>query len=320
MSNEIGPLNLTGNQYWENPLKHAGDVGMKRLVNDDEGIIIDIPPKVYLDEKSAIPLICLWTQDKQMAQKRSLATTTWLVLTHLETGNTQVVKLARSPDVRDDGPVSKGWINEWHVTDIKDIVHLGPSLGKYCAWLVSGSQVSNIRNFELYPNRKAEASEETRDRVSSLRKGIGDSGFTGGGYSPLVTIDVDVPNTAAQNSISISPERIVGGGLQLKVTYKIKGLEKYLIPPTKLTKDKLGRIFYAWVPLTLIGFTREYDFAYENTLLVPVVEKPKGSPESPLLEGTASILLFKDPEFLSSSVANVWATTLNIRSVVEIKD
>ncbi len=156
------------------PLSHTGDIGMDRL-GEIDGMLLDAPPRIFLDRHSTIPLIALRTSPKFKAQNSSLAKTAQLTIVHLETGITQVVKFQKSPDIEDPNPPSPGWINEWVEEELKSFVNLGPEIGKYLLRLLDGPEASNSRVIQIFPEPNSENSQETKEKLHHLR--IGSSGM-----------------------------------------------------------------------------------------------------------------------------------------------
>lgn len=318
-----GPLGLSGDQYWQKPL-HQRPVlafGADLVSRDVEGIFIDAPAKVHLDRRGSVPLAVLRSGSTQELFRRPLGAVGQLVVVHLDSGGLQAVKAGDPPPPDPDfEEPSPGWSVEPLHVDLAESVDLGPALGRYAAYILSGSEASNVRELTLLPSAQAEAEPETAEAIRQLRE-------AGGPLLPLLRLEsVDlIHETPAHEAGSfplwkLSHFQDAAGRSRLSLTYRLEGLPRFVYPKERPHLDETGRRVHANLPVLLLAFDGQRALLLRKALGLPVVTAPTGAPERPVLAGHASLDLNRlldlrrGPERIT-----LWALTLDQRAMIDLE-
>ncbi len=318
MANEIGPLGLSGTEYWNDPLFHTSDKSDKMMNEQKEEMVIDAPGKVFLDSHTTIPLVCLRSLNKEFYRFR-LKTTTQLIVTHLETGKIRCTKLGLSP-ARIESPPSPGWMVEDILVDLNEIMDLSPSLGHYDAWIVCGPEASNQRGFQIYPSKEAENRKETIRALMELRAipSLDEPKNQPPRIDLINSIDMDFK--ADETVWKLTQEKDEKGKARLRLKFKIKGLPRFNFPKDKPIIDASGKRVFASLPIHLVGFDEDRTLIISERVNIPIINNPSGDNERPWFSGNVAIALKpllnpnQKPKLLS-----FWAICMNHRDFQEIK-
>lgn len=320
-----GPLGLSGDQYWQKPLHQSSALafGSDLLGKDVEGIFIDIPPKVHLDRRTGVPLAALRSGDTQELFRRPIAAVGQLVVVHLDSGALQAVKAGNPPPPDPDfEEPSPGWSVEPLQADLADSVDLGPRLGRYAAYILSGAEASNLREFALFPSVRAETEPETAEAIRQLRE-------KGGPLLPLqLRKPVDLVHEAGLTSDSdSSPDPLwklshlqdAEGRGRLHLEYRLEALPRFLYSSDRPHLDEAGKRVHANLPVMFLAFDGKRSMLLRRALGLPVVTEPAGDPARPILSGHVSLDLARllDRRTLPARLT-VWALTLEQRAMVDL--
>lgn len=317
------PFGLEGEQYWNKPLQQQGalDFGSALVDKDVDGIFIDAPSKVYLNQHKTVPLAAIRSGSTGKLQRFSLNTTARLVLTHLETGKIQIVKPGETPVPDPDEPApSPGWTVQDLETDLAESLDLGPKLGRYAAWMVCGPESSNQRVFALFPSVETESGKETRESLDRLR-------HEGGPPLPLLigkTVDLiheaQNPPEGKAPVWKLSDEPDAQGRHRLHLEFHLEGLPRFAYPKDRPHLDERGKRVHASLPLLLVGFDENRSPVLVKNLGLPVVAEPGGEEGKPILSGHVSLdlgaLVKSRP---SSKTLSLWAFSMDQGAMVEIE-
>lgn len=318
-----GPLGLSGDQYWQKPL-HQDSVlafGADLLSRDVEGIFIDAPSKVHLDKRGSVPLSVLRSGSTQELFRRPIAAVGQLVVVHLDSGALQAVKAGDPPHPDPDfEEPSPGWSVEPLHVDLAESVNLGPGLGRYAAYILSGPEASNLREFTLFPSAEAETEPETAEAIRQLRETGGPSLSLLLRKSADLIHEATVPEADPFPLWKLSHFQDAEGRSRLSLAYRLEGLPRFVYPKERPHLDETGRRVHANLPVLLLAFDGKRALLLRKAIGLPVVTAPSGDPERPVLAGHASLDLGKlldlrrRPEGLT-----LWALTLDQMAKIELE-
>lgn len=317
------PFGLEGEQYWSKPLQQQGamDFASDLVDKDVDGIFIDAPPTVYLDQHKTVPLAAIRSGSTAKLQRFSLNTTTRLVVTHLETGKIQIVKPGEAPVPDPDEPApSPGWTVQDLQVDMAEALDLGPRLGRYAAWMICGPESSNQRVVALFPGIEAEAGKEAREGLARLHR-------EGGPPQPLLigkTVDlIHEPRKPADGKTPVWKLSLVPDGQgkhRLHLEYRLEGLPRFTYPKDRPHLDEKGKRVYANLPLLLVGFDENRSPVLVKNLGLPVMAEPGGDEGRPILSGHVSLDLGALVKRKASSKAlTLWAFSMDQACMAEIE-
>jgi hypothetical protein len=318
MSEEKGPLHLSGEQYWNNPLSFKGDIGLDRLDAHADGMLLDAPPAVNLSTHKTIPLVCHRSGDSEKLHVYNLETTTQLVVSNLENGKIQLVKLAESPARRNEPPPSPGWSTDWLEVDLAKQVDLGQKVGRYLVWLACGPEASNERTIELYSDTFKISTQPYLDKIQSIRKG--------GIQKNEPPASFDFHHTQVKSTESKEMEWVLGqekgphGEGRLRIRFRIAGLPGFLIPAQEMKSDPDGRPIYGHIPMLVFGFGKNRLLTLKSLVDLPIVEKPEGPSDHRILSGDISFHLPSlEKPGIRDEPLDVWAVALDHRAYLQFK-
>lgn len=254
-----GPLGLQGEQFWKKPLwqKSALDFRLGLVDKDIDGLFLDAPDRIYLARQRTLPLVTLRSGPTEKLHEFGLPTTTQVVVSHLETGMVRMVKLAESGPAGGGEKPSPGWTSSDLEVDLFSIMDLKPALGTFQAMLLCGPQVSNRKEFSIYPASESESTGETLAALLKLRK-------DGGLPAPLLDVKAaELRHAAPAKSYPANPVwkfdvgRELDGTLRMHLRFVVKALPRWMTPPGELRKDANGSPIRAVLPVLLVGFDED---------------------------------------------------------------
>ena len=313
---------LSEDQFWHEPIKQKPAVAFSTalLFDDKRGIFIDMPQVVHLDQHKSVPLCGFRSDDKEFLYRFQTAQTCKLVVTHISTGNIEVVQVDKTPDIRPNPP-SPGWFIESLDLNLLEQLNLGPKLGKYTARILCGPDSSNSRSFELYPKKGSKQLPETKSRLDLAGKA---------GGPPLPPISVkkfDVGFSAQLHFPGTGPVwEVVAqdsnpAEIRIELKFQVSGLPRFVYPKDKPHMDENGHRVYAALPVHLLAFDENRIAVVSEKLGLPVLAPPSGSSENPILEGRISLGLSgllnqnRKPKALS-----IWVISMGHFALTEIKE
>lgn len=313
-----GPFGLQDEQFWSKPLWQQSVVDFRIKLGDDlaDGMYLDTPDRIYADRHKGIPLAMLRSGPTDKLYDHNLRTTTRLVLSHLETGTIQIVKLAE-PGTPKKRPTSPGWTSTELEVDLKALADLGPGLGSYQAMLLCGPEASNRKAFALYPSPALEKDKTTQESLGKLRK-------EGGSPARLVdrlTLDLKKSSPAPSDAPAwkAALKRTPKGDVRLALEFHIPVLPRFILPPEKQVANPDGSKVKAVLPVFLAGFDENRALCLGTFLGLPIEDAPAGSPEKPVL---ASALEFSLTGLLGAALPKetltVWALTMDQVTLAEL--
>lgn len=318
-----GPLGLSGDQYWRKPLHQAPVLafGADLLSRDVEGIFIDAPSKVHLDRRGSVPLAVLRSGSTQELFRRPLGAVGQLVVVHLDSGALQAVKAGDPPPPDPDfEEPSPGWsVDPLHI-DLAESVNLGPGLGRYAAYILSGPQASNLRELALFPSTQSEMEPETAEAIRQLREAGGPLLPLLPGKSVDLTHEAAAPGAGPDPIWKLSHFQDAAGRSRVALEYRLDGLPRFVYPKERPHIDETGRRVHANLPVLLLAFDGKRALLLRKAVGLPVVAAPSGGPERPILAGHAALDLGKlldlrrRPERLT-----LWALTLGHRAMIDLE-
>lgn len=312
MTLEKGPLNLSGEDYWEEPLTHKGDIGFKRIRAEADGMVLDAPPVVDLSVHSTIPVLCHRSGPTEKLFRFNLKTTAQLIVSHLETGDVQLTKLAPSPDRRTDSPPSPGWTTDWLEVDLDQKADLGPKMGRYAVWTVCGPEASNVRIIDLRPSGLALNSREFREGIRELNERghaeISADRLRMSDFRHLPLKKAEAP----ESHWTLTPEPDPNGFSRLHLCFRIQGLTGFVYEEGKQPYGDDGRKIYGHIPALIFGFNPSRNLWFKSALDVPIVEMPSGPRSHPILSGNVTFRIpASDRKDFFAAPLDVWVTAMD---------
>lgn len=288
------PFGLSGEQYWSEPF---GQPQVSAFGNDllfkmgeGRGLHIDVPAKVYRDKHKSIPLVAFQSDETRIIHNYPLRKSAHMVLAHLETGKINMAKAAETP-MKDpnapDGEPGPGWVVDQVLADAAD-AGLGPGLGRYAVFMISGPDASNTRAFSVFPSAAAETASETKVALKGLR-------HEGGPVQPLASTkrlrlrhepmpplkDGVMPFQLAPDTTGQSPHRVHLG-------FRLAGLPRFVYPKDKPVQDDEGKRVFANLPVFLVAFDGDRTPVLIELIGLPIAAGPGLDPEAPTLAGHLS--------------------------------
>lgn len=316
MSDKKGPLNLSGEQYWNDPLSFKGDIGVDRLEAHVDGMLLDAPSTVNVSTHKTIPLVCHRSGESEKLHVYNLETTTQLVASNLETGMVQVVKLAESPSRNNEPPPSPGWSTDWLEADLAARVALGQKIGRYSVWLVCGPDASNKRTVELYSEQLKPGSQSYSDKLREIRNNATPK------YDPAVAAKFDFqPSKISGNDDWVfTQEKGPHGETRLRIQYHVIGVPGLIFPPQEKKSDPAGRRLFGHLPMQVFGFGKNRTLSILSKVDLPLLEKPEGSSDYPILSGNISFVLADlKRDGIRDKPLDLWAVALEHRAYLQVK-
>lgn len=315
-----GPFGLKDEQFWNKPLWQQPVVDFRITLGDKlhDGMFLDAPDRVYGDRHKTIPLAMIRSALTDKLYDFNLRTTTRLVLSHLETGSIQIVKVGE-PGPPKKRPTSPGWASTELEADLKDIADLGPGLGTYQAMLLCGPQASNRKAFALYPSPTQEKDKSTLTALEKLRK-------EGGSPAPMsdrIALDLrkatPSPDQTDAAAWKAALKRAPKGEVRLSLEFNLPVLPRFILPPEKQVANPGRSNVRAILPVYLAGFDENRSLCLNVFLGLPIEDAPKGTPEKPIL---ASAMEFSLSSLLGSALPKetltVWALTMDQATMAEL--
>lgn len=315
-----GPFGLKDEQFWNKPSWQKPVVDFRIALGDrlHDGMFLDTPDRIYGDRHASIPLAMIRSARTDKLYDYNLRTTTRLVLSHLETGTIQIVKVAEAGPAK-KRPASPGWASTELEADLKKLADLGPGLGAYQAMLLCGSQSSNRKAFGLFPSPTLEKDKATFAALDKLRK-------EGGSPARLADgIALDIRRTAPPSDQahavlwSTALKRTPKGEIRLSLEFSLPVLPRFILPADKPAVNPDGSNVRAILPVFLVGFDENRSLCLNIFLGLPIEDEPKGTQEKPIL--TASIdfsLSSLLGAALPKETLTVWALALDQAAMAEL--
>jgi hypothetical protein len=288
-----GPFGLKDEMFWNKPLWQPSVVDFRIKLGDDlaDGMFLDTPDRIYGDRHKTIPLAMVRSGPTQKLFDYNLRTTARLVVSHLETGNIQIVKPGEAGGPARKRPDSPGWTSTELEADLRNIMDLGAGLGVYQAFLICGPQISNRKAFALFPSPEAEKKKETLDALERLRK----EGGSPARMASLVALDIRQSppsmDEASGPRWKAALERVQDGTIRLDLDYSLPVLPRFVLPSDKPLIRPDGSRVRAILPVYLVGFSEDRRICLDAFLGLPVQGEPGGTPERPVLEGRMNLSL-----------------------------
>ena len=288
------PLGLSGEQYWSKPMGQPSvRAFMLDLLDKDsegKGLHIDSPSKVYLDQHKSVPVIAFQSDSTKNVVRYGLRRSSHIILAHLETGKLNMAKAADTPMRDPNAPNAEpgpGWVIDQVVADAAE-AGLGPGLGRYAVFMISGADASLTRTFSVFPSAAAETASETKVALKGLR-------HEGGPIRPLASAKLlrlrHEPLPPLKDGVmpwSLAADTSGQGGHRVHLGFRIAGLPRFVYPKDKPVLDEDGKRVLANLPVFLVAFDADRVVAISEHLGLPLFAGPGTDPEYPSLTGHVS--------------------------------
>ncbi len=286
MSIDKGPLGFSGQDYWNAKNISLGDISGPWLWDEISKIVIDVPSKVDLGEHSSIPLICLRTGSKEKFRLFSLKLTSQLVLVHLESGTIIIDKLTKSPDRLNTHKTSPGFISDRAQVNLLEKIDPSLAIGKFVAKIICGPEASNQRFFEIIPEKRNEGMTGSLSALETFRQ-VGAPPTNYHYFDSLEIQQLPLDTDVKRVSKWIISKAATGSSskFQVRLSFKVQGLPKFVFPQKKVILDSKKRKIYGYIPISFIGFDEDRQLVVQQSLDMPIFIKPEGESDSPWLSG-----------------------------------
>ena len=314
-----GPFGLKDEQFWNKPLWQEPVVDFRVDLGDGlhDGMFLDTPDRIYADRHKTIPLAMIRSARTDKLYDYNLRTTTRLVVSHLETGTIQVVKVGE-PGPAKKRPDSPGWASTELEADLMSIADLDPGIGSYQVMLLCGPESSNRKTFSMYPSLALEKDKTTLLALEKLRKE---------GGSPARTVDpiaLDLrkavpssPGGPARWKAALN--RTPNGEVRLSLEFNLPILPRFILPLDMQEVNPDGSKTRVILPVFLAGFDENRSLCLSVFLGLPIGDAPKGASDTPVLASamdlSLSALLGKA---MPKKILTVWALSMDDAALAEL--
>ncbi|KMQ49683.1 hypothetical protein CHISP_3401 [Chitinispirillum alkaliphilum] len=280
--NQYGPLGLTEEQYWNEPISNINETIVEdKLWNSEEVMVIDLPLNIYLDKHNSTPLICLRTIESSKRKKYSLKTTTWLFSVYLESGETSLVKLTRSPDRANNRNSSPGYVAEWVNTDLENLLSISSNIGRNKVTLVCGPEISNSRITEIIPS--SDNQQHYGEILESIRnKPLSPSGKM---LQELIFKHLDSEHINKSEKVWNVDKKQEDEDFIISLLYRIDGLPRFIYSNETDVIDINGSKVYGAFPIRLVGFDENRELIINKQTTLPILREPEGNFENLIISG-----------------------------------
>jgi hypothetical protein len=110
------------------------------------------------------------------------------------------------------------------------------------------------------------------------------------------------------------------GGSRLRIQFRIPGLPGLVFPPQEKKTDPAGRHIYGHLPSLVFGFGKDRILTLNSLVDLPIIEKPEGTADHPILSGNISFRLADlEKAGIRDEPQNVWAVSLDHRAYLQVK-
>lgn len=249
-------LDLSPNDYWNNPQSKLSDYTWELLLSGLETIVMGCPDSIVLDEKSSIPAVVIGCRRKETKYKDRFEGKVLGIAINLQTGDFFTESVLPTPDVVFNGiPPSPGLIVEDFEIDLSKTLGLPLKPATYKAWVAYFDQISDGVIFQIVSTReKLGAKEETAEAAKRATKRS---------ITANLTVDTN-DNAFAQGMQIIVPEK---GQEGLPSTIHIQGalpvIEGWKVTSEDRNPDLRG--ISAIIPIDILLI--ESDFSWSKLSL-----------------------------------------------------
>lgn len=311
MSNELGPLKLSGDQYWKDPSTLMGKIELDRIRSRADGMLLDAPDVVYLDIHPSIPLICHRSGESRKLHQFSLNSTAQIVVSHLETGKVLMVKLGESPDRVGPEP-SPGWATEFLEVDLLQIANLGPKLGQYAVRILCGPESSNLRYISIYPSSSARHSKDVREQLMLMRSEPEISSGMPEIQNDKIRVLGKSQLTPESRGVEMNVIKESDNHHKIRVQFQVAGLPRFEVASQTLGQQNKTTIAIAYLPVGLFVFNEHREVVVKSTLNIPAAQISRNPTGESVLDGAVSIEVPElEEQIRKGKPLDLWISTMS---------
>jgi len=130
-------------EYWDNPRKTISDFAWERMQAGGEGLFIDGPEFVPMDNRATIPLIIYSQRDKKVLSDTPIKGCAFVVAVSLETQAFFVAPALTAPDRKKNANPSPGLAGQDFVVDLRKVLGIPWEISTFSVRLIHRNLISN---------------------------------------------------------------------------------------------------------------------------------------------------------------------------------